>query len=149
MLCKPNRACCSEPLMQCCCSLPEHSSDRALCVQPDSGRIQAYRSPGGPGIRLDGAMTAGNVVSRHYDSLLVKVSVIWLSDGKIHYAPCGFSVSHVWSCRATCVLRYSLLEHILVTGKEHSSCSPLPASVSSMSAGCSMNKTLYHCHVIS
>ena len=45
-----------------------------VCVQPDSGRIQAYRSPGGPGIRLDGAMTAGNVVSRHYDSLLVKVS---------------------------------------------------------------------------
>lgn len=44
-----------------------------LCTQPDSGRIQAYRSPGGPGIRLDGAMTAGNVVSRHYDSLLVKV----------------------------------------------------------------------------
>ncbi|KAA6420341.1 MAG: pyruvate carboxylase [Trebouxia sp. A1-2] len=43
--------------------------------QPDSGRIQAYRSPGGPGIRLDGAMTAGNVVSRHYDSLLVKVIV--------------------------------------------------------------------------
>ena len=41
--------------------------------QPDAGRIQAYRSPGGPGIRLDGAMAAGNVVSRHYDSLLVKV----------------------------------------------------------------------------
>lgn len=35
--------------------------------------MQAYRSPGGPGIRLDGAMTAGNYVSRHYDSLLVKV----------------------------------------------------------------------------
>lgn len=47
---------------------------RLAVVQPDAGRIQAYRSPGGPGIRLDGAMTAGNVVSRHYDSLLVKVS---------------------------------------------------------------------------
>ena len=46
---------------------------RSCVVQPDAGRIQAYRSPGGPGIRLDGAMTAGNVVSRHYDSLLVKV----------------------------------------------------------------------------
>ena len=41
--------------------------------QPDAGRISAYRSPGGPGIRLDGAMTAGSVVSPHYDSLLVKV----------------------------------------------------------------------------
>ena len=48
-------------------------SSVVLHLQPDSGRIQAYRSPGGPGIRLDGAMTAGNVVSRHYDSLLVKV----------------------------------------------------------------------------
>ena len=56
------------------------------CVQPDSGRIQAYRSPGGPGIRLDGAMTAGNVVSRHYDSLLVKVSAILLP---LH-------LSHAW-----------------------------------------------------
>ena len=54
-------------------------SDISLaCAQPDSGRIQAYRSPGGPGIRLDGAMTAGNVVSRHYDSLLVKVRAVSL-----------------------------------------------------------------------
>lgn len=29
--------------------------------------------PGGPGIRLDGAVTTGNVVSRYYDSLLAKV----------------------------------------------------------------------------
>jgi pyruvate carboxylase len=32
--------------------------------KPDSGRIEVYRSPGGPGIRLDGAVEAGNVVSR-------------------------------------------------------------------------------------
>jgi pyruvate carboxylase len=42
-------------------------------LQPDTGRIQAYRSPGGPGIRLDGALGAGNTVSRYYDSLLTKV----------------------------------------------------------------------------
>ena len=29
--------------------------------------------PGGPGIRMDGAVTTGNVVSRYYDSLLAKV----------------------------------------------------------------------------
>jgi pyruvate carboxylase len=34
---------------------------------------QAYRVPGGPGIRMDGAVTTGNVVSRYYDSLLAKV----------------------------------------------------------------------------
>eukprot|EP00983_Pelagomonas_calceolata_P119378 1160599-Pelagomonas_calceolata.AAC.22 len=42
-------------------------------VQPDSGRLEAYRVPGGPGIRLDGAVTTGNVMSRYYDSLLAKV----------------------------------------------------------------------------
>lgn len=49
------------------------SEDPERNFQPDAGRISAYRSPGGPGIRLDGALAAGNIVSRHYDSLLVKV----------------------------------------------------------------------------
>eukprot|EP00798_Chlamydomonas_sp_ICE-L_P008825 gene8825-67_t len=40
---------------------------------PDSGRLEAYRTPGGMGVRLDGAVTTGNVMSRHYDSLLAKV----------------------------------------------------------------------------
>ena len=38
------------------------------------------RSPGGPGIRLDGAMATGNIVGTSYDSLLVKVS----SDNRQH-----------------------------------------------------------------
>lgn len=42
-------------------------------VQPDAGRLEAYRVPGGPGIRLDGAVTTGNVISRYYDSMLAKV----------------------------------------------------------------------------
>eukprot|EP00889_Picochlorum_renovo_P005688 jgi/Picre1/32718/NNA_008063.t1 len=41
--------------------------------QPDFGRISAYRSAGGPGVRLDGAMGSGNTISPFYDSLLVKV----------------------------------------------------------------------------
>lgn len=44
-----------------------------IALQPDSGRLEAYRPPGGPGIRLDSAVTAGNVTSRYYDSLLCKV----------------------------------------------------------------------------
>jgi pyruvate carboxylase len=41
---------------------------------PDAGRITHYRSPGGFGVRLDGATAfTGAVVSPHYDSLLVKV----------------------------------------------------------------------------
>ncbi len=41
---------------------------------PDYGRIQAYRSPGGFGIRLDGAAGfAGSVITPFYDSMLVKI----------------------------------------------------------------------------
>jgi len=40
---------------------------------PDYGRIVAYRSPGGFGVRLDGAMGyAGAVITPFYDSMLVK-----------------------------------------------------------------------------
>jgi pyruvate carboxylase len=40
---------------------------------PDYGRIIAYRSPGGFGVRLDGGMGyAGAVITPFYDSLLVK-----------------------------------------------------------------------------
>ncbi|WP_062133782.1 pyruvate carboxylase [Demequina aestuarii] len=42
---------------------------------PDTGRIVAYRSPGGAGVRLDGATgMAGNTVTGHFDSMLVKLT---------------------------------------------------------------------------
>ncbi|WP_126979666.1 pyruvate carboxylase, partial [Frigidibacter oleivorans] len=42
---------------------------------PDYGRITAYRSATGMGIRLDGGTAySGSVVTRYYDSLLVKVT---------------------------------------------------------------------------
>jgi len=42
---------------------------------PDYGRITAYRSANGMGIRLDGGTAySGAVITRHYDSLLVKVT---------------------------------------------------------------------------
>ncbi|KKB38747.1 Pyruvate carboxylase [Bacillus thermotolerans] len=42
---------------------------------PDTGRIMAYRSGGGFGVRLDaGNSFQGAVITSHYDSLLVKVS---------------------------------------------------------------------------
>ncbi len=41
---------------------------------PDYGRLTAYRAATGAGIRLDGGTAyAGGVVTRHYDSLLVKL----------------------------------------------------------------------------
>ena len=42
---------------------------------PDYGRLTAYRSATGMGIRLDGGTAyAGSVITRYYDSLLVKVT---------------------------------------------------------------------------
>ncbi len=42
---------------------------------PDHGRLVAYRSPAGFGIRLDGGTAySGAVITPHYDSMLVKVT---------------------------------------------------------------------------
>lgn len=51
------------------------TEDPANGFRPDTGRIVAYRSPGGAGIRLDGATAAaGSEVSGHFDSMLVKLT---------------------------------------------------------------------------
>ncbi|MGH3087310.1 MAG: pyruvate carboxylase, partial [Rubrobacteraceae bacterium] len=51
------------------------TEDPAQGFRPDTGRISAYRSPGGAGIRLDGGNTyAGAEVSPYFDSLLVKLT---------------------------------------------------------------------------
>lgn len=43
---------------------------------PDFGKILNYRSPGGFGVRLDGALGATNaVITPYYDSMLVKMTV--------------------------------------------------------------------------
>lgn len=50
------------------------TEDPAKNFQPDSGRIEVFRSGEGMGIRLDGASAfAGAILSPYYDSLLVKV----------------------------------------------------------------------------
>jgi pyruvate carboxylase len=50
------------------------TEDPAKGFQPDTGRIEVFRSGEGMGIRLDSASAfAGAIVSPYYDSLLVKV----------------------------------------------------------------------------
>lgn len=39
------------------------------------GVLQVYQSPGGPGVRLDGAVYQGYEITPHYDSLMVKLTV--------------------------------------------------------------------------
>ena len=49
------------------------TEDPAKNFQPDTGRLEVYRSSGGNGVRLDGGNAyAGAVISPHYDSMLVK-----------------------------------------------------------------------------
>ncbi|WP_345711841.1 pyruvate carboxylase [Kineococcus glutinatus] len=51
------------------------TEDPANGFRPDTGRITAYRSAGGAGVRLDGGtLHAGAEVSPHFDSLLVKLT---------------------------------------------------------------------------
>lgn len=51
------------------------TEDPSKQFQPDTGRIEVYRSAGGNGVRLDGGNGfAGAVISPHYDSMLVKCS---------------------------------------------------------------------------
>ena len=51
------------------------TEDPAQNFQPDTGRISAYRSPGGLGIRTDGGTVySGAEVSPYFDPLLIKVT---------------------------------------------------------------------------
>ncbi len=51
------------------------TEDPANGFVPDYGRLSAYRSSGGPGVRLDaGTANPGAVITPFYDSLLVKVT---------------------------------------------------------------------------
>ena len=42
--------------------------------RPDTGRITAYRTPGGSGVRLDGSVGLGSEIGSHFDSMLVKLT---------------------------------------------------------------------------
>ncbi|MEI4273717.1 pyruvate carboxylase [Klenkia sp. LSe6-5] len=50
------------------------TEDPANGFRPDTGRITAYRSPGGAGVRLDGGSSMGAEVGAHFDSMLVKLT---------------------------------------------------------------------------
>ena len=49
------------------------TEDPSKGFQPDTGKIEVYRSAGGNGVRLDGGNGfAGAIITPHYDSMLVK-----------------------------------------------------------------------------
>ncbi len=62
---------CSGAALQCRVTTEDPSNG----FRPDTGTISNYRSPGGPGVRLDGGTThTGAEVSAHFDSMLVKLT---------------------------------------------------------------------------
>ncbi|WP_278312746.1 pyruvate carboxylase [Lolliginicoccus levis] len=50
------------------------TEDPANGFRPDTGRITAYRTPGGAGVRLDGGTALGAEVGAYFDSMLVKLT---------------------------------------------------------------------------
>lgn len=50
------------------------TEDPANDFLPDTGKVTAYRSPGGAGVRLDGGTYTGAEVSGHFDSMLTKLT---------------------------------------------------------------------------
>ncbi|MFM9377795.1 pyruvate carboxylase [Gordonia sp. VNK21] len=50
------------------------TEDPAGGFRPDTGKITAYRAPGGAGVRLDGAAALGSEITGHFDSMLVKLT---------------------------------------------------------------------------
>jgi len=57
-----------------------NAEDPARNFSPSPGRIDVYRPPGGPGVRVDGAAFPGWVIPPYYDSLIAKL-IAW-ADGR-------------------------------------------------------------------
>jgi acetyl-CoA carboxylase biotin carboxylase subunit len=55
------------------------SEDPANGFLPSTGRVQYLHLPGGPGVRWDGGIETGSVVTLHYDPMLAKL-IVWASD---------------------------------------------------------------------
>jgi acetyl-CoA carboxylase biotin carboxylase subunit len=56
-----------------------NAEDVANDFRPQAGRVEAYRPPGGPGVRVDSHLYSGYDVPPYYDSLLAKL-VVWGPD---------------------------------------------------------------------
>ena len=89
------------------------TEDPANNFAPDTGKITAYRSGGGYGVRLDGGnAAAGSVISPYYDSLLVKVTS-WDNtfEGACRRATRALSEEHVRGVKTNIPFVTNILAH--------------------------------------
>ena len=89
------------------------TEDPANNFAPDTGKITAYRSGGGFGVRLDGGnAAAGTSISPYYDSLLVKVTA-WDScfEGACHRALRAISEERVRGVKTNIPFVTNILTH--------------------------------------
>lgn len=50
-----------------------NAEDPDMCFRPSPGYIDAYHEPGGPRVRVDSGVCAGETVQEHYDPMIAKV----------------------------------------------------------------------------
>ncbi len=89
------------------------TEDPANSFAPDTGKITAYRSGGGFGVRLDGGnAAAGTTISPYYDSLLVKVTS-WDNtfEGACRRAMRAISEEHVRGVKTNIPFVTNILTH--------------------------------------
>ncbi len=89
------------------------TEDPANNFAPDTGKITAYRSAGGFGVRLDGGnAAAGTVISPYYDSLLVKVTA-WDNtfEGACRRATRAINEEHVRGVKTNIPFVTNILTH--------------------------------------
>ena len=98
------------------------TEDPANNFAPDTGKITAYRSAGGFGIRLDGGNAyTGAVISPYYDSLLVKVTT-WDNTfaGVCRKAARAINEIHVRGVKTNIAFVTNILKHpAFIAGKCH------------------------------
>ena len=89
------------------------TEDPANNFAPDCGKITAYRTGGGFGVRLDGGCTGtGAIVSPYYDSLLVKVTC-WdkTFEGVCHRSLRAINEVHVRGVKTNIPFVTNILHH--------------------------------------
>lgn len=89
-----------------------YAEDPSHGYLPSTGRIQVYRAPAGPGIRVDSGVEEGSVVTVHYDPLLAKL-IVWAEDRRSALARMDLALSRfvILGVRTNIPFLRNLLRH--------------------------------------